>query len=81
MPSRAVHRGQASAEKYLDRIFNVFQRLHGRGDYEGSGIGLAVCRKIAERHGGGITAESKPGNGATFIVKLPIRQLEGGEEV
>jgi light-regulated signal transduction histidine kinase (bacteriophytochrome) len=59
-------------EKYLDRIFNVFQRLHGRSEYEGTGIGLAICRKIVERHQGSITASSKPGEGAKFIVSLPL---------
>jgi signal transduction histidine kinase len=52
----------------------VFQRLHGRGEYEGTGVGLAICRKIALRHGGDIGARSKPGAGATFIVKLPMQQ-------
>lgn len=60
-------------EKYLDRIFAVFQRLHGRQEYEGTGIGLAVCRRIVDRHGGTITAESKSGQGAKFIVTLPVQ--------
>ncbi len=64
-------------EKYLDRIFNVFQRLHGRSEYEGTGMGLAICRKIAERHSGSLTAKSTPGQGATFIVTLPIQQRKG----
>ncbi len=64
-------------EKYLDRIFNVFQRLHNRSEFEGTGMGLAICRKIAERHGGSITAESTPGQGAKFIVTLPIQQRTG----
>lgn len=63
-------------EKLLDKIFAVFQRLHGRGEYEGSGVGLAVCRKIAERHGGQITAQSSPGNGAKFIVTLSLKQSQ-----
>lgn len=66
-------------EKFADRIFGVFQRLHGRSEYEGSGIGLPICRKIAERHGGVITARSAPGQGATFIVTLPVQQPEGRE--
>ncbi len=64
-------------EKHVDRIFQVFQRLHGRGEYEGSGIGLSICRKIAERHGGFITASGTPGAGAKFTVVLPVRPLEG----
>jgi two-component system, LuxR family, sensor kinase FixL len=60
-------------EKYLDRIFNIFQRLEGQ-KYEGSGIGLAICRKISIRHGGDITAKSKPGEGTIFIVTLATRQ-------
>jgi light-regulated signal transduction histidine kinase (bacteriophytochrome) len=60
-------------EKYLDRVFTIFQRLHGRQEYEGTGVGLAVCRRIVERHGGGITARSAPGSGACFLVTLPMR--------
>ncbi|MBW4570058.1 MAG: PAS domain-containing protein [Tolypothrix carrinoi HA7290-LM1] len=65
-------RGIGFDEKYIDRIFNVFQRLHGRSEYDGTGIGLAICRKIAERHNGSITAQSQPGHGAKFIVTLPM---------
>lgn len=61
-------------EKYLEKIFAVFQRLHGRNEYEGTGVGLAVCRRITDRHGGTITAKSKLGEGATFIVTLPVRR-------
>jgi light-regulated signal transduction histidine kinase (bacteriophytochrome) len=61
---------------YADRIFTIFQRLHGRTEYEGTGVGLAVCRKIAERHGGSITAQSRLGEGSSFTVILPIRQMK-----
>jgi signal transduction histidine kinase len=61
-------------EKYTEKIFAVFQRLHGRDQYEGTGVGLAVCRRIAERHHGTIIARGKPRAGATFIITLPIRQ-------
>ncbi len=64
-------------EKYLERIFAPFQRLHGHGRYEGTGMGLAICRKIVERHGGTITARSAPGQGTTFLVLLPVRQPRG----
>lgn len=57
--------------KYADKIFAMFQRLHGRSEYEGTGIGLAVCKKIIERHQGSITAKSTEGFGSTFIIKLP----------
>ena len=60
--------------KYSDKIFTVFQRLHDRTEYEGTGLGLAVCRKIVERHNGTIIADSNPGQGARFQITLPICQ-------
>ena len=58
-------------QKYTDKIFAVFQRLHGRSNYEGTGIGLSICKKICENHKGAISATSKEGEGATFFVFLP----------
>jgi signal transduction histidine kinase len=69
---RVADNGIGFDEKYLDRIFNVFQRLHGRNEYEGTGIGLAVVRKIAERHGGRVTAHAHEGEGATFVITIPV---------
>lgn len=62
-------------EQYLERIFAPFHRLHDRtSQYEGTGMGLAICKKIVERHGGTIRAESELGKGSTFIIRLPIKQ-------
>jgi PAS domain S-box-containing protein len=69
-----VDNGIGFDEKYLDRIFNMFQRLHKKGEYEGTGVGLAICRKIVDGHGGTITARSCPGEGTTFVVTLPVKQ-------
>ena len=66
-------------EKYLDRIFTPFQRLHGRSEYEGTGMGLAICRKIVERHGGILVAQSSPELGSTFTISLPCRQPKDRE--
>jgi light-regulated signal transduction histidine kinase (bacteriophytochrome) len=61
-------------EKYLERVFAPFQRLHSRSEYGGTGIGLAICQKIVQRHRGTITARSKAGAGSTFTVTLPVEQ-------
>lgn len=60
-------------EKYLDQLFQPFQRLHGRSEYAGAGVGLAICQRVVSRHGGRITAQSTPGQGATFIATLPVQ--------
>jgi len=65
-------------QDHADRIFRMFERLHGRAEYDGSGIGLAICRKIVERHRGTIAAVSSAGQGATFTVTLPVSQQVSG---
>jgi two-component system sensor kinase FixL len=67
-------------EKYLDRIFNVFQRLDTSRKYEGTGMGLAIVRKIAQYHGGDVTAKSKPGVGSTFIVTIPASHSQNADK-
>ena len=59
---------------YADRIFELFQRLHGRDEYQGTGMGLAICRKIVERHAGTMAAYGTPGEGSRFVFTLPIQQ-------
>ncbi len=76
MEIRVEDDGIGFEQEYAERIFQPFQRLVVRTEYEGSGIGLAICRRIVERHGGEIHAVSKPGRGAIFIVSLPVRQAE-----
>jgi PAS domain S-box-containing protein len=65
-------------QQFAERIFKPFQRLHNRGEYDGTGMGLSICRKIVERHGGNIRAESEPGKGSTFIIRLPVKQNQFG---
>jgi PAS domain S-box-containing protein len=68
-------------EQYLDRIFKPFQQLHNKkSKYGGTGMGLAICRKIAERHGGKISARSSPGHGATFIIEIPVKHADAAEK-
>jgi len=77
-PARYYHQlivgdnGIGFDEKYADRIFQVFQRLHGRSQYSGTGIGLAIVQKVVENHGGAITVTSQPNQGTTFTVYLPV---------
>jgi light-regulated signal transduction histidine kinase (bacteriophytochrome) len=66
-------------QQFAERIFKPFQRLHGREEYEGAGMGLTICRKIVDWHGGSIRAESEPGKGTSFIIRLPVKHERVGE--
>jgi len=73
---RVQDNGIGFNEKYLERIFQPFQRLNQNESFEGIGMGLSICRKIVDNHGGTITAHSAPGKGTTFVVRLPKNQFK-----
>jgi len=68
---RVKDNGIGFEQQYAQKVFKIFQRLHSRDEYEGTGIGLAIVQKVVENHRGFITADGQPGNGATFTIYLP----------
>jgi light-regulated signal transduction histidine kinase (bacteriophytochrome) len=67
-------RGTGFDDTLSEKIFSLFQSLHNRADYSGNGIGLAIVKKIVEKHRGTISVTSKPGEGSTFVITLPLKQ-------
>ncbi len=74
---RVTDNGIGFAQEYAARIFDTFSRLNSKDKYEGTGLGLALCKKIVERHGGQIEAQGTEGEGATFFITLPLKQERG----
>jgi light-regulated signal transduction histidine kinase (bacteriophytochrome) len=82
LPVLALHvedNGIGFDERHCEQIFKPFERLHSAEEYPGSGLGLTICRQVVERHGGSITAASRPGKGSVFTVNLPLRPLSTQE--